>query len=176
MCATLLHYMKEDESFACAMHLLRGTGFLQQSVISVSASPRTLFALVKKHKVCHTWLWSVKFVFFLKKAWNKSCLFLLRLLFKISLKVLILLAEHRSSFRIVERLRLVIIDKFLWLINTLTDFEFSEFSIPDVEKTCWCVKWQRADKGIFKLAELDISILTFWLRRTRHRLFSVWRT
>uniref|UniRef100_A0A0N5ABQ3 TLDc domain-containing protein n=1 Tax=Syphacia muris TaxID=451379 RepID=A0A0N5ABQ3_9BILA len=46
----LLHYLKEEDAFACVMHLLRGSDYLQQSTVSVLASGRTLLALIKKHK------------------------------------------------------------------------------------------------------------------------------
>ncbi|VDM41610.1 unnamed protein product [Toxocara canis] len=51
LCALFLHYMKEEDTFSCVMHLMRaGNAFMQQSFIAAAASSRTLLALVKRHK------------------------------------------------------------------------------------------------------------------------------
>uniref|UniRef100_A0A915A603 RING-type domain-containing protein n=1 Tax=Parascaris univalens TaxID=6257 RepID=A0A915A603_PARUN len=51
LCALFLHYMSEEETFACVMHLIRaGNTYIQQSFVAVTASSRTLLALLKRHK------------------------------------------------------------------------------------------------------------------------------
>uniref|UniRef100_F1KQI5 TBC1 domain family member 24 n=1 Tax=Ascaris suum TaxID=6253 RepID=F1KQI5_ASCSU len=51
LCALFLHYMSEEETFSCMMHLMRaGNTYLQQSFVAVTASSRTLLALLKRHK------------------------------------------------------------------------------------------------------------------------------
>ncbi|KRX59777.1 TBC1 domain family member 24 [Trichinella sp. T9] len=50
LCALFLHYMSDEEAFACMMKLFsQSQKFLIQTDISVSASKRTLLILLKKH-------------------------------------------------------------------------------------------------------------------------------
>ncbi|KRZ67170.1 TBC1 domain family member 24 [Trichinella papuae] len=50
LCALFLHYMSDEEAFACIMKLFsQSQKFLIQTDISVSASKRTLLILLKKH-------------------------------------------------------------------------------------------------------------------------------
>jgi hypothetical protein len=51
LCATLLHYMKADETFASVIRFLgTGSNYLIQSDVSLYASFHTLLALLKKHR------------------------------------------------------------------------------------------------------------------------------
>lgn len=50
--ALLLHYMPEEDAYACLVHLVeRGDHTLMQTDIAVTASRRTVLMLVKKHLV-----------------------------------------------------------------------------------------------------------------------------
>ncbi|WKY16424.1 hypothetical protein Q1695_001234 [Nippostrongylus brasiliensis] len=50
LCALMLHYLEDEDVFACVQHLLVSKGYLMTSPVQWSASSYTILALVKKHK------------------------------------------------------------------------------------------------------------------------------
>ncbi|KIH63390.1 hypothetical protein ANCDUO_06309, partial [Ancylostoma duodenale] len=50
LCALMLHYLEDEDVFACVQHLLVSKGYLMTSPVQWSASSYTILSLVKKHK------------------------------------------------------------------------------------------------------------------------------
>nr|CDJ97052.1 RabGAP TBC and TLDc domain containing protein [Haemonchus contortus] len=50
LCALMLHYLEDEDVFACVQHLLVSKGYLMTSPVQWAASSHTILALVKKHK------------------------------------------------------------------------------------------------------------------------------
>ncbi|KAK5979630.1 Rab-GAP TBC domain-containing protein [Trichostrongylus colubriformis] len=50
LCALMLHYLEDEDVFACVQHLLVTKGYLMTSPVQWSASSHTILSLVKKHK------------------------------------------------------------------------------------------------------------------------------
>ncbi|KAK6059229.1 hypothetical protein COOONC_03142 [Cooperia oncophora] len=50
LCALMLHYLEDEDVFACVQHLLVSKGYLMTSPVQWSASSHTILSLVKKHK------------------------------------------------------------------------------------------------------------------------------
>uniref|UniRef100_A0A183G2N5 Rab-GAP TBC domain-containing protein n=1 Tax=Heligmosomoides polygyrus TaxID=6339 RepID=A0A183G2N5_HELPZ len=50
LCALMLHYLEDEDVFACVQHLLVSKGYLMTSPVQWAASSHTILSLVKKHK------------------------------------------------------------------------------------------------------------------------------
>ncbi|KJH46918.1 TBC domain protein [Dictyocaulus viviparus] len=50
LCALMLHYLEDEDVFACVQHLLVSKGYLMTSPVQWSASSYTILSLLKKHK------------------------------------------------------------------------------------------------------------------------------
>ncbi|KAE9419371.1 hypothetical protein Angca_002435, partial [Angiostrongylus cantonensis] len=50
LCALMLHYLEDDDVFACVQHLLVSKGYLMTSPVQWCASSYTILSLLKKHK------------------------------------------------------------------------------------------------------------------------------